>query len=294
MRLAIVLVLLGSFAHAGWNLLAVAGRRDARGFLLASTLVVAALCLPAAAVRFLLDGSLGIADLRHAALLGVVSGLLHTSYAAALQAAYSRGDVGVVYPLARGVGPLLAVLGGWLLLAEEMTVVRWLGVVIVLAGVAVAALDERTEETATSSRTVAAGVAGGLVVGLTIAAYTMWDDFSVSNQDADPVAYYAITVLVQLAVLITITGDRTRRVRAALRTTPAAVLGVGVLVPASYLLVLAAMTMAPLTVVAPLRATSVVIGAVGAAVLLREGSTARRLVAAGLVCVGIVGVGWPT
>ncbi|MDT9593151.1 hypothetical protein RDV89_08730 [Nocardioides zeae] len=300
MTLAVVLVLVGSCAHAAWNLLAVAGRTDPRGFLLAATLVALAACAPLAIVR-LAAGGTALADLRGALVLGAVSGLLHTAYALSLQVAYRHGDVGVVYPVARGVGPLLAVVAGWVLFSEAVTGVHAAGVGLVLTGVAVAAAEEQRSapvgpgdagSAGPAVGSAGAGLVGGLVVGTAVAAYTVWDAHAVGDRGADPVAYYLVTGLVQLLVLLAVSGaGRARRVREVVRTTPLAVVGVGLLVPTSYLLVLFAMTMAPLSVVAPLRATSVVIGAVGACVLLREGRLAPRLAAAAVVAAGVTAVG---
>lgn len=285
MSLAIALVLLSALAHATWNLLASRGGDDPRGFLLAYVLVGAVVMVPAAGVSLVLAAADPFAVLGLASVLGLVSGLLHTAYAVALQLSYRQGDVGLVYPVSRGVGPLLAVLVGAWLSAEVPSPVGWAGIACVLGGVVLAATDGAP---AAGARSVRAGVLGGLLVGLTIGAYTVWDDHSVSARGADPVVYYAVTALVQLAVTFAVAGrHRLGRARAALRAAPRAVLGVGVLVPASYLLMLVAMTLAPLAVVAPLRASSVVMGALGAALLMHEGPAVRRVGAAAVVAAGI-------
>jgi multidrug transporter EmrE-like cation transporter len=109
MTTAVILVIIGSFAHAGWNLLAKAGEDDTRVFALAYTSVVWLLCV----VPFVwIVVSRGAAGLGLATALGVVSGVLHTIYAVTLQMAYKRADMSIVYPIARGLGPVVAVLGG--------------------------------------------------------------------------------------------------------------------------------------------------------------------------------------
>ncbi len=280
MTFAIVCVLLGSFAHAGWNLLAKAGTDDSRAFALAYTVVVWALCVVPFAIYVFERGTDGLGS---AVVLGLVSGLLHTQYAVTLQRAYVRADMSVVYPVARGLGPVFAVLGGIVFLSETAEIVRWAGLLLVLVGVWLCSAG---------STLSAAGLVNGTVVGLAIGAYTIWDQFAVGDRGADPLPYYFFTVTFQLAILTAAAGkDRARRLRAVATRAPKVVLGVGVLVPTSYLLVLVAMTQAPLSVVAPLRATSVVIGAVGACLIYREPGLARRLGAALVVTAGVVLVG---
>ncbi|WP_299054763.1 DMT family transporter [uncultured Nocardioides sp.] len=291
MSLAIALVLLSALAHATWNLLAARGPGDSRAFLLAYSLVGAVAVLPVAGVSLASASDPG-AVLRQALVLGVVSGLLHTAYAVSLQVSYRHGDVGIVYPVSRGTGPLLAVLAGAWVASEAPSPLGWAGIACVLAGVLLAASDQ-PGDAGSRRRGVRAGVVGGLVVGLTIGAYTVWDDHAVDARGADPLAYYAVTGLVQLLVVLAVAGrGRVSRARDAARTAPLTVLGVGVLVPLSYLLMLFAMTLAPLAVIAPLRASSVVMGALGAAVLMHEGSPARRLAAAAVVTAGIALIGW--
>jgi len=294
MALPVALVLLSALAHAAWNLLASRAGDDTRGFLLAYLLAGAVVVVPGAAVSLALeDDDIGEV-VRGAAALGAVSGLLHTAYAVALQVSYRRADVGIVYPVSRGTGPLLAVLAGAWLAAELPTALGWAGIACVLVGVVASSTDGATAAAGGTGgdRSVRAGVLGGLLVGLTIGTYTVWDDYAVGVRGADPVVYYAVTALVQLLVVLAFAGRRrVARARRAFRSAPAAAVGVGVLVPASYLLMLHAMTLAPLAVVAPLRASSVVMGALGAAVLMHEGSPARRVAAAAVVAVGIALIG---
>lgn len=281
MTAAVLFVIVGSFAHAGWNLLAKAGSGDTRAFALAYTWVVWLLCATPFAIYVAGRGAAGLED---ALTLGLVSGLLHALYAVTLQRAYKRADMSVVYPISRGLGPVIAVLGGIAFLAEPAEVTRWVGLGMVLAGMWVCSTGE-----ATVSR---AGLFNGSVVGVAIGAYTVWDQFAVGARQLDPLPYYFFTVSFQLLILSAVTGTgRRRRLRAAVSRSPWVIAGVGMLVPLSYLFVLEAMTLAPLSVVAPLRATSVVIGAVGACLLYREPGLSRRLTAALIVTVGVAVIG---
>jgi drug/metabolite transporter (DMT)-like permease len=283
MTTAVILVIIGSFAHAGWNLLAKAGEDDTRVFALAYTSVVWLLCV----VPFVwIVVSRGAAGLGLATALGVVSGVLHTIYAVTLQMAYKRADMSIVYPIARGLGPVVAVLGGIAFFSEPSQAIRWVGLVLVLIGVWLCSSG--------ASVVSRAGLVQGSIVGVAIGAYTLWDQFAVGRQGAEPLPYYFFTVSFQLVILTAVTGsDRGKRLRSAISRAPWVIVGVGVLVPISYLLVLQAMTLAPLSVVAPLRATSVVIGAVGACLIYREPGIRRRLGAALVVTAGValIGVG---
>jgi drug/metabolite transporter (DMT)-like permease len=202
------------------------------------------------------------------------SGLLHVGYFAALQRGYRDGDLSVVYPLARGSGPVLSVTGAIVFLGERPAALGLVGGGLVVVAVLVLASG--------GSRR---GIGDALLTGAFIAAYTVWDAHAVGPLHQPPIAYFWTAELFRLAVIAPFVAPAD--VRAAWRIDRRAILGIGALSPLAYVLVLFALTRAPISLVAPVRESSVVLGALLGARVLGEGDPARRVLAAGAIAVGI-------
>ncbi|NMA78999.1 MAG: EamA family transporter, partial [Actinomycetales bacterium] len=134
-----------------------------------------------------------------------------------------------------------------------------------------------------------AGVAWGAATGLAIAAYTLWDSFSVTVLEAPPVPYFVISCLWQVVLLTPqlLRGHR-ESVRPVLSRHWREIALVAVLSPLAYVLVLTAMRTAPVSLVAPARESSIVVGSLLAWWLFKEPDLWRRLLGAGIVLGGIV------
>ena len=136
-------------------------------------------------------------------------------------------------------------------------------------------------------RPTRAALGFALATGTAIAAYTLWDAYAVQDLAQPALAYYWGSEVTRAAVL----AVPALRDRAALRTALAhdrrAILAVGVLSPLAYVLVLVALTRAPVTVVAPGREASIVIASLAAPRLLGEGDPLRRAAAAAVILAGI-------
>lgn len=208
------------------------------------------------------------------------SGCLHTAYFTTLQRGYAVGDLSVVYPLARGTGSALSVLAAVVLLDERPGPVVLIGAALVVAGVLSLAGGGR-------HRPGRASLTFALLTGVAIAAYTLWDAHAVQDLAQPAIAYYWGSEVTRALLL----AAPALRDRAALRTALThdrrAILAVGVLSPLAYILVLVALTLAPVTIVAPGREASIVIAALLGSRLLGEGDTGLRLMAAGLILGGI-------
>jgi drug/metabolite transporter (DMT)-like permease len=288
---AAFLLIGAALAHAAWNIaLKAAGARGA-GFL-AATLLVGVVAFAPVGVPALLAGlpDAGVA-LGTAALLVIGSAALQVVYFLLLQRAYRGADVGVVYPVARGTGPLLSIVGAVLLLGERPGPVVLLGGLLVVAGVVVIGLasarvaPEGGGAEATSARRWR-GIRYGAAVGVVIAAYSLWDAAAVTRADLDPVGYYWASMVVQLLVFAGLVARRPAALADA-RAHPVAVLVVGILSPLAYVAVLAAYQLAPVAVVAPAREASVVLIALAGWLVFREPHPARRLLGSVVVLIGI-------
>lgn len=280
---ALALVLTAAVLHATWNLaIKGAGGKDRVAFVWLYIVVCSAIWTPIGVVWVVVTGESPTWWWLGAPL---VSALLHVVYQLALQRGYAEGDLNLVYPLARGAGPLLTFLFAVTVLDQHPGPAEVAGVLAVIGGVLLISLGGQVGRLAADR----AGVIWGLATGATIAAYTLWDNHSVNGLDLSPVPYFVLNIVLQLpflAVLLVRRRDPTpvREVWTSART---AALTVALLSPVAYLLVLRAMQLAPVALVAAARESSIVVGAVFGWLVLREPRPARRLVGAVVVLAGI-------
>ncbi|MFC4277657.1 DMT family transporter [Achromobacter aloeverae] len=279
----VALVLAAAIAHAVWNIASKYKREDTFLFVWAYTCVSALLCVPVGLALMdkgqqVLDGRLMVG--------AAVSAALHIAYSLILQAGYERAELGVVYSVARGTGPMLTMLFAVLLLGERLTTAAMLGALLIVAGILVVIGNLFRSG---SSRSLP-GLAWGAATGATIAGYTLWDGYSVTSWQLAPVSYYAGTLLFQSMVLTPVALARRHRIPAVFRADAIPIFIVAVFSPLAYILVLTAMLSAPVALVAPLRESSIVISAFLACWLFREGNLARRVAGGVIVLAGIVAI----
>src|SRR5215211_3893399 len=211
------------------------------------------------------------------------SGVLHLGYFVLLQRGYAVGDLSLVYPLARGTGPLLAPAAAIVLLGERPGVVALLGIGLITIGVFLLTTEPGSARKAGWGR----AVIYGLLTGAFIAAYTIWDKHAVSALLIPPLLQSWVTTLVTTGLLTPLAVRHRGKVLAIWREHKIEALGVAVLRPLSYILVLTALVFTPVSYVAPAREISILIGAAMGARLLAEGDVRRRL-AASVMVLGIV------
>jgi drug/metabolite transporter (DMT)-like permease len=214
------------------------------------------------------------------------SGGLKTAYSLFLQRSYRTGDFSLIYPLARGTGPLLSTLAAVVVLGERPTPRAIAGALLVIGGVFWVAGGTRLLHQDRAHLRTALGY--GLMSGVLIASYTLWDRHGVAGLAIAPLLYDAGTAATQLALLTPFAVRRWPEVRRHWAHDRRWVLGVALLSPAAYVLVLTAMSFTPVSYVAPAREVSLVIGAFLGAKVLKEGETARRVGAAIAMAAGVV------
>lgn len=278
------LVILAALCHASWNLLAKRAAGAGAVFVAAYTLV-AALAYAPWMLWLVAQGQISW-SLPVVACIAV-SGCIHLAYSLALQRGYRVADLSVVYPVARGTGPAIAFIGAFLLLGERPTLLGGFGLLAVIGGIALIATDGRFARFTRPEAT--RGVRWGAGTGGLIAAYTVVDGWGVKVLGIHPVALDWCANAVRLAMLApTMLRDRTRSLAAMRGHWPAA-MGVGLLAPAGYILVLTALQLgAPLHVVAPARELSMMAGTLLALLILREPVGAARLAGCALMVLGVV------
>lgn len=289
------LVAVSAVAHVAWNVrLKTAGdtlRAATVGMLAASVGII-----PAGIVAWGLAGwpALSPDGIR----LGILSGVVECLYFVLLSAAYRRGDLSVVYPIARGTAPLIAVAIGVGLFGERLGIAGSAGVVALLVGFLV--LQRPWRAIAVARRSIGRGAAPGhagvdtsilfaLATGMTIATYSAID--REGTRLISPIIYAAILWVVQsLALVLWVTfvagghifrGGREQVVRAAVG---------GWLTLFAYVCILFALSVAPLSGVAPLRESATVLAAAWGSVRLGEaasrGEVTRRVGASSLIVAG--------
>jgi len=278
--LALILIFISAFFHALWNLLAKRAHGGA-----AFTWLFSALTIPLWAPIVLAYVLLWQPQLAWVGVLFIVgSAALHVSYFLTLQRGYRVGDLSVVYPLARGSGPLLAMIGAVLWLGERPTPPAVIGALLIIAGVFFIAGGEQMLR----RRQIGAGVGFGLLTGLLIAVYTLWDKTAVSTVLVAPLLLEYGSSIGRTLLLTPTAWRRRREVVYEWRTHRWEAIGIAVLSSLAYILVLTRLITAPVSYIAPLREVSILFGALLGTWLLKEGQAPRRLLAAGIMVIGIV------
>ena len=283
--LIIGLVAISAVLHVAWNVrLKTAGdplRAATVGMLAASVVIV-----PIGAAAWWVTGAV---DLPVAGVaLAIISGTVEAAYFVLLSAAYRRGDLSVVYPIARGTAPLLAVAVGVVVLGERLGFAGSLGVVALVAGFLVL---QRPWRALRGHRGLDPAIGFALATGVTIATYTALD--RVGTRLIDPLPYAAILWVTTSVVLVLWVRDVARDGGGVFSGEPdearRAAVG-GWLTLGAYVLILVALSVAPLSGVAPLRESATVFAAAWGSVRLGEavtgGETAWRVGASLLIVVG--------
>jgi multidrug transporter EmrE-like cation transporter len=280
---AIALVLASSIFHVAWNSLV----KTSGDPLATSTRAVGLGVLAVTPLALLAWLATGLPTLTPEGwVIAFASGIVSAAYFVPLSAAYRRGALSSVYPVARGSGALLGVIVGVVILGERLDPTGYVGVALLLGGTLTAAL-------ATASR---ATVAPALLAGCAVAGYSALDRVGVRTGPAWLYAWALWTVcalgLVGWRALIARTWATSPGGRPAAypgAADPRRSLLAGLLIIGTYMLILLAFQIAPLAGVAPLRESATILAAAWGVIVLGERERAGvRLAAAGAVGVGAI------
>lgn len=282
------LILLAGLIHALWNIVAKKAGGDAR-FAFFTSALMALLWAPLG--WWLGRSALPQWGAQEWAVVAV-SGLLHVLYYVILLRGYRRADLTVVYPLARGTGPLLSSLVAIALLGERPGWLGGLGIVAVVGGVFLIAggpalWRSAHSQAAAQQQRLRAGLRYGLLTGTFIAAYTVVDGYAVKWLLLSPILVDYVGNFVRLALLAPVVLRDLPAARALWRVQWRAALVVAAFSPIAYVLVLFAMRQAPLSLVAPAREVSMLFAALIGGHLLGEGARLARLGGALLIAAGV-------
>jgi len=276
---ALALVLASGLCHAAWNLMAKSsGNKSA--FLWICQLIAIAIFLPWA-IWEMSDWSFSLT----AGLYMLASAALHGLYVYLLAQAYTVGDLSQAYPIMRGTSPLLVPLGAVLLFGQHVSVLGWIGIAGIVAGIAVLQEPRRGKGIGFRLGKPAAYAFG---VGLTVTCYTLVDARALEHVPA--VVLNAVTNVGNALVLTTaaLKGGAVRTEWAHYRRS--AIIA-GILAPAGYLLFLFALQYGTVAMLTPIREMGTVFGTIGAIWLLKERQGSRRIAASIVITCGIIALG---
>ena len=269
----ILLVLCAAAAHATWNAIVKSGadRTASMGLVICTGGVLGTLALPFVG-PMTRDGWYHVA----------ASAALHCGYYAFLLGAYARGDLSHVYPIARGLAPVLVALSSFLA-DESLAPIEWLGLAFVAAGLLLLAFPKRADGAPSGRATLFAAATGVLIAGYTL------NDALGTRGTPDGVAYIAWLHVAGAApfALYLVAFRRDAFSKLPRREIVKGVAG-GLLGAAGYAIALLAARVGKVAHVAALRETSVLFAAFLGARMLREHVGASRIFAAVLVATGLV------
>jgi drug/metabolite transporter (DMT)-like permease len=277
---ALALVLASAVAHATWNFFAKRASGGVPFLWLALTLAIPLYAPLAIAVVVLTAPTIGPLEV----LWMFVNGALNVAYFIFLQRGYRAGDLSIVYPIARGTGPVLATTAAILIFGERPTPVAIAGAVAIAVGVFVLTGDPRKLR----ERAVGAAVGYALLTGVTIATYTLWDKRAVSVLLIPPVLYEWGANVFRALILTPAALSRWTEVRAEWTANRTAALAVASLAPLAYILVLTALAISPVSYVAPAREIGILFGVLLGARTLAEADIGKRSIAAILMVGGVI------
>ena len=270
-----VLVLCAALLHASWNAILKNGEDHFRSIVL-MTAASSLACLPAL-LRLPVP-------LRACWPEVALSSALHVGYNLFLVGAYRHGDLGQVYPIARGSSPLLVALGAALVAGEQPGALAVGGIVLVSVGI----LSLARGWTGASRK----GIATALTTGAFIAAYSVTDGIG-GRLSGDPIAYsawlFVLDGVPMVVIFLVVRGRRAPLVDRSRETLMSAAGGLVSIV--AYTLIISAASVSPMGPVSALRETSVIFAALIGWLFLGERFSGRRLGSCALVALGAVLLG---
>jgi drug/metabolite transporter (DMT)-like permease len=286
MSLTALALILGSAGfHAAWNAL-VKVSRDKQAFLWLIHLPTLVLILP----FFLASPAHPIPRIGWAMI--VASAILHVFYSMSLGAAYSGGDLSLVYPLARSAPVFVPIWAVWWL-GERPTALGAGGIALVVAGAYLLGIEpgrtRRAWEPLLALRR--RDVQWAWVTALLISLYHITDKVGVAT--VSPLRFQYLMVAIRFALYsVAILPWKGRLLIAEARAQWRSLIAVSLLQFLAYQLVLTAMTMSPVSYVAAVRQTSVLLAVLTGSLVLREGHLWLRMAAGSAITLGVVIIGW--
>lgn len=283
----LALVVLAAVIHATWNLLSKRAAEAGPAFVFAYNFVACVVYLPW--VVWVLVHNAHNWNWPVAGCM-LLSALIHLGYSLCLQRGYQVADLSVVYPIARGTGPLLSSIGAFIVLRETPSAQGILGLIAVVAGIGL--ISTQGNLAAFRRPRGLDGVRWGVATGSLIAGYTVVDGYGVKLLGIHPVVLDWFSNLIRFFMLAPLVLANRARTMERMKGHWWLAVGVGALSPLSYILVLSAIEIgAPLSLVAPAREMSMMVGAIFGMAILGERASGWRIIGCLILVVGVVLLG---
>lgn len=282
--LTLALVILAAALHACWNLLSKRAASGGRHFVFAYR--AASVVLYAPWVAYVLWSGEMQWSLTVVGFIAL-SSTIHLCYSLSLQRGYQVADLSVVYPVARGTGPLLASIAAILWLGEASSLYSLTGIACVVGGIFFLAMRGSFRRFADPA--ARAGIGWGVLIGVFIACYSVSDAYSVQTLLVVPVILDWFSALGNVVIMAPGAWVQRRTMLNAMRGHWRSAWVVGLISPLAYILVLYALQHGALvSQVAPLREMSMMMATVAGFLWLGEKVSTVRLAGCGLIMAGTV------
>lgn len=210
----------------------------------------------------------------------IASTVIHWGYYYLLNSAYRVGDFSLIYPIARGLAPVLIALGSQIWIGETLPFLAWIGILTVSGGILVLTRG------IFSGSLPPVAIAAAIGVAIAVTAYSLVDGVGI-RISGNALGYIGWLFVAEIFVAAFIFTKQSDRLRAVSKRTILLGLAGGVISGLAYAMVLYAKTLAPLGIISALRETSVIFAALIGVIWFKEGPRDQRLVAATIVVVGI-------
>jgi len=278
------LVLIASISHALWNIM-LKQSDDKAVFLWSLRIWSVIIFLP---ISILLWPS-GVTITYEWIFWGLGSIVLHSAYAIILSKAYEKSDFSLAYPISRGLGPLIVVATGTLLLSEPISYLSVAGSILIFIGIYIMYSGLSFSIGLRSLKSMIKSPYP-LLVGLLIASYTLFDKLAISV--IPPVSLNVIENLGQVLVLGILQVRNIGVVSRQWKSNWFKMAIAGGLAGLSYILVLIVLTEVPVSLVAPVRESSIVICSLLGVYLLKEKFNFNKIIGSLIIFTGVVFIVW--
>jgi drug/metabolite transporter (DMT)-like permease len=277
---SLLLVLAAALIHAVWNLIL----KKAEGkltFLWLVSVVSAAIYLPFVIREIQFDKTQLTMSL---CIFTSGSAVLHFFYFYFLQIGYGKSDLSIVYPMARGTGPLLSSIGAVLIFNERPGWMVILGIILIASGIFVMSGFELKKA---GHARIKDGILYGTITGFFIAVYTLWDKAAVADFGISALLLTFASMVLPIPVLLPKAIREKEELKSDISLRWRHILAIAVLSPLSFILVLIALKTTPVSYVAPTRELSIVFGVFLGANILQESDAQKRVIASVMMLIGI-------
>ena len=281
--LALSLVLLSACSHSIWNFL-LKGSTNREVFTWWMLISISILLIPLGVILFLREPFTTIGLLF---IFGTV--ILHILYYILLARGYASADLSLVYPIARGMAPILVPILGIFVLNERVSSIGLIGILIIILGIGIVYWWGRIKEIIREPLQFLRepGLRYAVGTGIIIAIYSIWDKVGVSH--INPVMYmYSMTLgtaISMFPIILRLHGMPS--IQAEWNLNKARILGAGAFDFLSYVLILTALTFSPISYIAPAREIGIVLAVLLGSLLLKEPFGKGRILGSLMIILGV-------